>query len=186
MNRCLLDLGASVNLLPYSVYNQLGLGELQPTNLTLLLVDRSVKIPKGIVEDVILKVSEFYFPADFVVLDIEPVMNPSSYSPVILGRPFLATADAVIGCRNRVMTFSFGNMTVELNIFQTSSQPPEMDDHEEVSMIDILDSHTFENSCYDDPLEKCLAHFGKNFDINESIDEVNALLDFVPVIDTNQ
>ena len=67
MDQCLLDLGASVNLLPYSVYKQLGLRELQPTNLTLLLADRSVKIPKGIVEDAILKVDEFYFPADFVV-----------------------------------------------------------------------------------------------------------------------
>jgi len=63
------------------------------TNLILLLVDRSDKIPKEIVEDVILKVNEFYFPADFVVLDTEPVMNPSSHSPVILGRPFLTTAD---------------------------------------------------------------------------------------------
>ena len=53
MDRCLLDLGASVNLLPYSVCKQLGLGELQPTNLTLLLEDRSVKVPKEIVEDVI-------------------------------------------------------------------------------------------------------------------------------------
>ena len=60
-----------MNLLPYSVYKKLGLGELQPINLTLLLPDRSVKVPKGIVEDVILKVNEFYFPADFVVLDTD-------------------------------------------------------------------------------------------------------------------
>ena len=55
-----LDLGASVNLLPYSVYKQLGLGELKPTKITLPLVDRSVKIPKGIVEDVLVKVEKFY------------------------------------------------------------------------------------------------------------------------------
>ena len=73
MDRYLLDLGASVNLLPNSVYKQLGLGKLQPTNLTLLLADRSVKVPKEMIEDVILKVDEFYFPADFVVLDTEPV-----------------------------------------------------------------------------------------------------------------
>ena len=53
-------------------------------------------------------------------------------------------------------------------------------------MIDISISHTFEESCYDDPLEKYLAHFGHNFDIDKSIDEVNALLNYVPVIDTNQ
>jgi len=50
-------------------------------------------------------------------------------------------------------------MTVELNIFHTSSQPPVMDDHEEGSMIDISVSHTFEESYYDNPLKKCLAHF---------------------------
>ena len=81
------------------MYKQLGLGELQLTNLTLLLADRSVKAPKGIVKDVILKVDEFYFPADFVVLDTEPVRDPSNHSPVILGRPFFTTADTVIRCR---------------------------------------------------------------------------------------
>ena len=84
-------------------------------NLTLLLADRSVKVPKEIIKDVILKVVKFYFPADFVVLNTEPVRDPSNHSPVILGRPFLATADAIIRCRNGVTTFSFGNITVELN-----------------------------------------------------------------------
>ena len=75
---------------------QLGLRELQPTNFILLLVDMSVNIPKRIVEYVILKVDEFYFPVDFVVLDTELVINPSNHSPLILGRPFLFTADVVI------------------------------------------------------------------------------------------
>jgi len=57
---------ASVNFSPYSVYKQLALEELQCANFTLLLANRSVKVPKGIIEDVILKVDEFYFPADFV------------------------------------------------------------------------------------------------------------------------
>jgi len=100
MDRYLLDLGARVNLLPYSMYKQLGLGELQSTNLILLLANRSVKVPKRIIEDVILKVDEFYFPADFVVLDTEPVTNPNNHFPIILGRSFLATANVVIRCRN--------------------------------------------------------------------------------------
>ena len=73
IDKALLDLGASVNLLPYSVYKQLGLGELKPTNITLSLADRSVKIPKGIVEDVLVKVDKFYYRVDFVVLDTEPI-----------------------------------------------------------------------------------------------------------------
>ena len=108
--------------------------------------------------------------------------NLNSDSLVILERPFLNITDVVIRYRNEVMTLSFGNMTVELNIFHTSSQPPAMDDHEEVNMIDISVNHTFEGSCYEDLLEKCLTHFGQNFDIDESIKEINASLDSVSVI----
>jgi hypothetical protein len=73
--RALLDLGARVNLLPYSVYIQLGLGELKSTSITLQLADRSVKKPKGIIEDVLIKVDKFYYPVDLIVLDTEPAVN---------------------------------------------------------------------------------------------------------------
>ena len=69
VEKALLDLGASVNLLPYSVYKQLGLGELKPTTITLSLTDISIKIPKGTVEDVLIQVDKFYYLVDFVVLD---------------------------------------------------------------------------------------------------------------------
>ena len=122
IDKALLDLGASVNLLPYSVYKQLGLGELKPTNLTLSLADRSVKIPKGIVEDVLVKVDKFYYPVDFVVLDTEPMASGPNHVPIILGRQFLATANAIINFRNGVMQLPFGNMTLELNIFHLSNK----------------------------------------------------------------
>ena len=73
MEKALLGLGASVNLLLYSVYKQLGLGELKPTSITLSLADRSVKIPRGIIEDVLVQVDNFYYPVDFVVLDMDPI-----------------------------------------------------------------------------------------------------------------
>jgi hypothetical protein len=69
INRALLDLGASVNLLPYAVYLQLGLGDLKPTATTLQLADRSMKRPRGIIEDVLVKVDKFYYPMDFIVID---------------------------------------------------------------------------------------------------------------------
>jgi hypothetical protein len=112
-----------VNLLPYSVYLQLGLGELKPTSMTLQLVDRSMKIPLGIVEDVLIKVDKFYFHVDFIMLDTEPVQVVGTEIPVILRRPFLATSNALINCRLGVMKISFENMTVELNIFQIRKQP---------------------------------------------------------------
>ena len=133
IDKALLDLGASVNLLPYSVYKQLGLGELKPNNITLSLADRSVKIPKGIVEDVLVKVDKFYYPVDFVVLDIEPIANEPNHVPIILGRPFLATANAIINCQNGVMQLTFGNMTLELNIFHLNHKHKPMEGDKEGS-----------------------------------------------------
>jgi hypothetical protein len=157
IERALLDLGASVNLLPYSVYVQLGLGELKPTSTTLQLADRSVKVPRGIVEDVLIKVDKFYFPVDFIVLDTEPVYNLGSQIPVILGRPFLATANALINCRTRVMKISFGNMTVELNMFYIRKQPLEYDEVQQVCLIEDVMEEAIEESSMEDPLEACFA-----------------------------
>ena len=75
MEKDLLDLGASMNLLPYFVYKQLELGGLKPTSITLSLADRSVKIPRGMIEDVLVQVDKFYYPVDFVVLDTNLVIK---------------------------------------------------------------------------------------------------------------
>ena len=130
-----MDLGASVNLLPYSVYVQLGLGELKPISMTLQLADRSLKVPREIVEDVLIKVDKFYFPVGFTMLDMEPVQNLGNQIPVILGRPFLGVANALINCRIGVMKISFGNTTVELNIFHIRKQPLEYDEVQQVCLI---------------------------------------------------
>ena len=152
VEKALLDLGASVNLLPYSMYKQLGLGELNPTSITLSLADRSIKIPKGTIEDVLIQVDKFYNPVDFVVLDKEPVGVGANHVPIILGRPFLATSNAIINYRNGVMQLTFGNMTLKLNIFHFSKwhmQPVE-DDCEEVCIIDtILEEHGNEQQVQD-------------------------------------
>ena len=115
------------------MYKQLGLGELKPTNITLSLADRSVKIPKGIVEDVLVKVNNFYYPVDFVVLDTELMAESTHQVPIVLGRPFLATANAIINCRNGVMQLTFGNMTLELNIFHLSNMDKLAEDKEQKS-----------------------------------------------------
>ena len=133
IDKALLDLGASVNLLPYSMYKQLGLGEMKPTSITLSLADRSVKIPKGIVEDVLVKVDKFYYPVDFVILDTEPVGEDINQVPIILGRPFLATSNAIINFRNGVMQLTFGNMTLEVNIFHLINKHQSVEDKEHKS-----------------------------------------------------
>ena len=140
VEKALLDLGASVNLLPYSMYKRLGLGELKPTSITLSLADRSIKIPKGTIEDVLIQVDKFYYPVDFVVLDTEPVIVGPNHVPIILGRPFLATSNAIINCRNGVMQLTFGNMNLELNIFHLGKRHmhSEGDDFEEVCILDTI------------------------------------------------
>ena len=156
LGHALVDLGASVNLLPYSVYMDLGLGELEPTNITLQLVVRGVKIPRGIVKDVLVQVDKFYFPVDFVVLDTQPVVNQGTQFSVILGRPFLATANAIIHCRGGLMTLSFGNMTVNLNIFNVIKGIRDEEDMCEVNMVDYVVHKYLDNVSHDDPLKSCL------------------------------
>ncbi|XP_034672614.1 uncharacterized protein LOC117904214 [Vitis riparia] len=87
---------------------QLGLGELKATTITLSLADRSIKVPRGVVEDVLVQVEKFYYPVDFVVLDTEPLKKGMNSVPIILGRPFLATANALINCRNGLMHYLLG------------------------------------------------------------------------------
>ena len=139
IDKALLDLGASVNLLPYSLYKQLGLGELKLTNITLSLADRSVKIPKGIVEDVLVMVDKFYYPVDFVVLDTESVVEGTNQVPIILRRPFLVTSNAIINCRNGVMQLTFGNMTLKLNIFHLGSKQKSMEEQELMNISEAVD-----------------------------------------------
>ncbi|KAL6325051.1 hypothetical protein AAG906_022259 [Vitis piasezkii] len=84
--------------------------------------DRSVKIPRGVIEDVLVQVDNFYYPVDFVVLDTDPTVKEANLVPIILGRPFLATSNAIINCRNGLMQLTFGNMTLDLNIFYMSKK----------------------------------------------------------------
>lgn len=108
----LCDLGASVNLMPLSVYRSLGLGEPKPTNITLKLANRSLQYPYGIVENVIVKVEKFFFPVDFVILDMEE----DSQMPLIFGRPFLATGRALIDIEKGEIIFRVENEQVSFSI----------------------------------------------------------------------
>ena len=156
LGHALVDLGASVILLSYSVYVELGLGELEPTNITIQLADRSVKIPRGIVKDILVQVDKLYFPMDFVVLDTQPMVNQGTRFPVILGRPFLATTNAIIHCRGGLMTLSFGNMTANLNIFNVIKEIGNDEDVCEVNMIESVVQNYVGHVSYDDPLKSYL------------------------------
>ncbi|RVW31118.1 Transposon Tf2-11 polyprotein [Vitis vinifera] len=94
VEKALLDLGASVNLLPYFRLQAIGTWGVEATAITLSLADRSVKIPRGVIENVLVQVDNFYYPVDFIVLDTDPTVKEANLVPIILGRPFLATSNA--------------------------------------------------------------------------------------------
>ncbi|KAK8578732.1 hypothetical protein V6N12_069076 [Hibiscus sabdariffa] len=90
--KALCDPGASINLMPKSVFQKLGIGEAKPTTVMLQLADHSFVQPEGKIEDILVQVDKFIFPADFLILDYEADEN----APIILGRPFLSTSRAMI------------------------------------------------------------------------------------------
>ncbi|KAL5565351.1 hypothetical protein UlMin_028515 [Ulmus minor] len=140
-SEALLDLGASVNLMPYSIYLQLGLGELKPTHVELQLADRSIRKPKGIIENVLVQIDKFYYPVDFLVIDTQSRVNLNSKVPIILGRPLLATANVNINCKNGLINLTFGNMTLEVNIFHVGGKPQveDVSNCEVPTLVDTLE-----------------------------------------------
>ncbi|GKA24226.1 reverse transcriptase domain-containing protein [Tanacetum coccineum] len=118
MDECLAlaDLGASINLMPFSVWKKLNLPNLTPTCMTLELADRSISRPIGIAKDVNVKVGVFQFPADFVVVDFKP--DPRV--PLILGWCFLKTGRALIDVYEGELTLRVGNEAITYNLDQTS------------------------------------------------------------------
>ena len=131
-NRYLCDLGSSVNLMPYSVFKRLGLGDISPTTLTLQLADRSVKRPVGIIEDVLIKVDKFIFPVDFIVLDF----NADVEAPLILGRPFMNTSRALVDVHDGKLTLRVGEDSVDFNVQKSIKQYDIIDPCMRIDVID--------------------------------------------------
>ncbi|KAD7478568.1 hypothetical protein E3N88_01704 [Mikania micrantha] len=135
IQRALLDLGASVSILPGSLYDQYDFGPLQRADTTVVLADLTSKLPRGIVSDVIVMVEGFYYPVDFLVLDYA-ITDPLRQPTVILGRPFLATSNALINCRTGTVDMTFGNRKLQLNVFSNIANSRVND---ECFMADIVD-----------------------------------------------
>ncbi|XP_022881102.1 uncharacterized protein LOC111398436 [Olea europaea var. sylvestris] len=136
----LCNLGASVNLMPLSVYRSLGLGEAKSTTISLQLADRLIKRPKGIIEYVLVKVDKFIFPADFIILDMEEDSN----IPLILGRPFLATRRALIDVYDGNMILRVDNEQVIFNMFKAMKHSLTSDTCCQVDVLEELVVDTFE------------------------------------------
>ncbi|XP_062094151.1 uncharacterized protein LOC133800213 [Humulus lupulus] len=117
--KALCDLGACMTLMPLFLYRKLKLGEALPTTMSLKLADHSIKYPRGVIEDVLVKVAKFIFPTDLIILDIKKDENIF----IILGRPFLATGRALIGVQKRELKMHVQQDKVTFNVFAATEIP---------------------------------------------------------------
>ncbi|XP_010245491.1 PREDICTED: uncharacterized protein LOC104589022 [Nelumbo nucifera] len=161
-DKALCDFGASINLMHFSVFRKLGLKEPTPTTVSLQLTDRSIKYPRGVVEDVLVKVDKFIFLVDFIVLDMEEDYD----MPLILGRPFLATERALIDVQQGKLSLRINDEEVIFNVFKAMKHS---NNEKEVLMkycIDDLVEIKFHAFRLDDPIENCIAN---SFNVKEQI-----------------
>ncbi|KAM1962776.1 hypothetical protein ACFX16_023029 [Malus domestica] len=152
---CMLDLGASINVMPYSIYASMNLGELKNDGVIIQLADRSNAYPKGLLEDVLVQVGNLIFPADFYVLDMEDLPH-STPLPILLGRPFMKTARTKIDVFKGTLTMEFDGEVIDFNLSESIKFPK--DDHSCFS-IDIIDdlAHDFLDCLERDTLETTIA-----------------------------
>ncbi|CAN6712698.1 unnamed protein product [Malus baccata var. baccata] len=154
--KCMLDLGASINVMPYSIYASMNLGELKQDGVIIQLADRSNAYPKGVLEDVLVQVNHLIFPAYFYVLEMEDSSHAPSL-PILLGRPFMETARTKIDVFMGTLTMEFDGDIISFNLSETIKYP--MEDHS-CFAIDIVDSlaHVHMDRMNDDALEIALVH----------------------------
>ncbi|XP_010247573.1 PREDICTED: uncharacterized protein LOC104590557 [Nelumbo nucifera] len=177
IEKVLCDLGASINLMPYSVFKKLGLGEPQSTRVALQLADRSIKHPRGIIEDVLVKVDKFIFLIDFIVLDMQEDVD----IPLILGRPFLATGKAMIDVQQGQLSLRIQDEEMIFKMFDAMKHAPSSDDS--CYMINAIDDAV--NDCFQvsrsaSPLEPCLQQGEVEMGENEEINLMMAYLNDKP------
>ncbi|XP_070015874.1 uncharacterized protein [Nicotiana sylvestris] len=110
--KALYDLGASINLMPLAIYKRLGIGRARPTSMLLQLANRTVKRPSGILDDVLIQVGKFMFPADFVILDYKV----DEEIPIILGMSFLATRRDLIDCETGELKMRLNDEEITFNM----------------------------------------------------------------------
>ncbi|GER43851.1 retrotransposon gag protein [Striga asiatica] len=142
----MLDLGAEINLMPFSIFQRLGLGDLRPTRMCLQLADRSIRYPKGIVEDVLVRVGKLIIPVDSVVLDVGDVHENGKDHTILLGRPFMATTNTLIDVKNGTLNMTVLGETVSISVREAMSSSS-VNFVEECSFIDLPNPFIDEMVC---------------------------------------
>ncbi|XP_031120219.1 uncharacterized protein LOC116023362 [Ipomoea triloba] len=186
VERAMLDLGASINVMPLSIYSSLNVGSLKEIGVIVQLADRSNVYPVGVLEDVLVQVDGLIFPADFYVLDMEEDNSPNS-SLILLGRPFLKTSQTKIDVHDGTLTMEFDGALIKFNIYNAMKYP---DDVSSVSLIDVVDplvqkiSYLTDNDALEvalnmnftpDGLKEIMNHFSLNFELQDIVHELESL-----------
>ena len=161
--KALCDSGASINLMPLSVVQRLNLEELTPTAITLQMADRSMAQPEGILEDVLVKVGNFIFPVDFVIMQMEE----DTQVPLLLGRPFLETGSALINVQKGELTLRVGNEAMHFNINRSLEHPNVEEDSCMAVRNNSLLNDELNSDCI---LQHSINEIEMNFQYLESLD----------------
>uniref|UniRef100_A0A1S3WZF6 Aspartic peptidase DDI1-type domain-containing protein n=1 Tax=Nicotiana tabacum TaxID=4097 RepID=A0A1S3WZF6_TOBAC len=152
--KALCDLGASINLMPLVIYKRLGIVRARPTSMLLQLADSTVKRPFGILDDVLIQVGKFVFPADFVILDCKV----NEEIPIILGRPFLATGRALIDCETGELKMRLNDEEIVFNVQKSMRRPSEFDNCSLIDVVDVIVQSDDKVLTVEDPLAACLTN----------------------------
>ncbi|XP_018633576.1 uncharacterized protein [Nicotiana tomentosiformis] len=172
VGRALYDLGASINLMPLSVFKQLGLGAPRPTTMLLQLAGRSYVYPEGVIEDVLMQIGKFIFPADFIILDYEA----DELVPIILGRPLLATRDDIIKVEEGKIILRVDTEEAVFNVYRAIKLPRHYEDQAMISVVEINEPVVEPSAFKEDALEKALMLF-HDLELKEEVEEMLQILD---------
>ncbi|CAN6554084.1 unnamed protein product [Malus baccata var. baccata] len=151
----MLDLGASINVMSYSIYASMNLGELKNDGVIIQLADRSNAYPNGVLEDVLVHVNHLIFPADFYVLEMDESDHAPSL-PILLGRPFMKTARTKIDVFNDTLTMEFDGEVINFNLSDSMKFPSKNHSCFAIDVIDSLAQDHFDK-LNDDALEVVIA-----------------------------
>ncbi|XP_075106745.1 uncharacterized protein LOC142179774 [Nicotiana tabacum] len=153
--KALCDLRASINLMLLSIYKKLGIGRARPTSMLLQLADRMIKRPSCILDDVLVQVGKFVFPADFVILDCKV----DEEIPIILGRSFLAKGRVLIDCEMGELKMRLNNEEITFNVQKYMRRPNEFANCSLLDTVDVIMEEDDESLNAKDPLIACLVNF---------------------------
>ncbi|XP_016731905.1 uncharacterized protein [Gossypium hirsutum] len=177
IKKAMCDLGASINVMPYPIYKLINAGPLKKTRVIVQLADRSVIYPEGLLEDVLVKVNELVFPADFYIINMEDD-NSTNSSDILLGKPFLSTANAKSDVQMGTLTIEFDGKIVKFNVYEAMSHPNSLSNISSINSIDCLTQNFSEYYDFDE-LEIVLY---RSIDMNPPTLELKALPDHLKYV----